>query len=165
MFSRTRFYSIHTTWQQHGQLTIARGLIGPQRLFSKGSLYAPQLYATVVGAVLPIPIWYWVRRKPQSILRNLNLPVLFNGSLGIPPATGINYSSWLVTGFIFQFWMRRRRFAWYSKVSSSCIHLEVEEALRATRGIWRVAHLSRTLKHMFARISLQSQDTLPEDRL
>lgn len=80
-------------------------------------MYGPQVWAVLVGAVLPIPLWYWVRRHPRSIFRNLNLPVLFNGPLGIPPATGINYASWLVTGFVFQFWLRRKRFAWWSKVS------------------------------------------------
>ncbi|WVW80404.1 OPT family small oligopeptide transporter [Kwoniella bestiolae CBS 10118] len=95
--------------------SIIWGLIGPDRLFSKGSLYHPQTYALIVGAVLPIPFWLWVRRYPKSIFRNLNLPVVFSGALYIPPASGINYSSWLLTGFIFQFWLRRKQFAWWSK--------------------------------------------------
>jgi hypothetical protein len=32
------------------------------------------------------------------------------GTLLMPPATGINYSSWAMTGFIFQYWIRRRHF-------------------------------------------------------
>ncbi|WVQ65163.1 OPT family small oligopeptide transporter [Kwoniella botswanensis] len=95
--------------------SIIWGLIGPDRLFSKGSLYHPQTYALIVGAVLPIPFWLWVRKYPQSIFRNLNLPVIFSGALYIPPASGINYASWLLTGFIFQFWLRRKQFAWWSK--------------------------------------------------
>ncbi|WVR05633.1 OPT family small oligopeptide transporter [Kwoniella sp. DSM 27419] len=95
--------------------TIIWGLIGPERLFSKGSLYYPQVFALLVGAILPIPFWLWVRRHPRSIFRNLNLPVVFSGALAIPPATGVNYASWLVTGFIFQFWIRRKQFAWWSK--------------------------------------------------
>ncbi|WRT65925.1 OPT family small oligopeptide transporter [Kwoniella shivajii] len=95
--------------------SIIWGLIGPDRLFSKGSLYNPQTYALLVGAVLPIPFWFWVRKYPTSIFRNLNLPVIFSGALFIPPASGVNYSSWLLTGFIFQFWIRRRKFAWWSK--------------------------------------------------
>jgi hypothetical protein len=33
----------------------------------------------------------------------------------IPPATGINYSSWFAVGFVFQYLIRRRNFAWWSK--------------------------------------------------
>ncbi|OCF31915.1 OPT family small oligopeptide transporter [Kwoniella heveanensis BCC8398] len=95
--------------------SIIWGLIGPERLFSKGSLYHPQTYALLVGAILPIPFWLWVRKYPRSIFRNLNLPVVFSGALSIPPATGVNYASWLVTGFIFQYWLRRKKFAWWSK--------------------------------------------------
>lgn len=96
-----------------------RGLVGPQRLFSQGAQYSTMVYAALIGAILPIPLWLWVRRNPRSILRNLNLPVLINGPLGIPPANGVNYASWLVVGFVFQFYLRRRKFAWWSKVSLS----------------------------------------------
>lgn len=41
---------------------------------------------------------------------------MFNGALSIPPASGVNYASWFTTGFVFQFWLRRKRFAWWSKV-------------------------------------------------
>ena len=33
----------------------------------------------------------------------------------IPPATGINYSAWFATGFVFQYLVRKRNFAWWSK--------------------------------------------------
>ncbi|WWC88117.1 OPT family small oligopeptide transporter [Kwoniella dendrophila CBS 6074] len=95
--------------------SIIWGLIGPERLFSKGSLYYPQTYALIAGAIIPIPFWLWVRKYPKSIFRNLNFPIIFSGALFIPPATGVNYSSWLLTGFIFQFWVRRKKFAWWSK--------------------------------------------------
>jgi hypothetical protein len=32
------------------------------------------------------------------------------GTLLMPPATAINYSSWAVTGFVFQYWIRRHHF-------------------------------------------------------
>jgi OPT family oligopeptide transporter len=99
--------------------SIIWGLIGPERLFSKGYLYHPQLYALIIGAIIPVPLWLWVRKWPRSIFRNVNVPVIINGGFSIPPATGINYSSFFIVGFIFQFWVRRRHFAWWSKVSPS----------------------------------------------
>lgn len=35
-------------------------------------------------------------------MRYINVPVLLNGASYIPPATGINYSSWFIVGFIFR---------------------------------------------------------------
>jgi hypothetical protein len=92
-----------------------RGLIGPSRQFGKGSLYHPQLYAIIAGALVPVPFWLWYRRHPDSWIRYVSTPVVLTGIWYIPPATGINYSSWFAVGFIFQFWVRRRNFAWWSK--------------------------------------------------
>lgn len=95
-----------------------RGLIGPGRLFSIGTMYHPQTFAALAGAIAPIPIWLCMRKWPRSIMRNVSIPVGLNGVLYMPPATGINYASWILVGAVFQFWIRRRRFAWWSKVSS-----------------------------------------------
>ncbi|KZW02663.1 OPT-domain-containing protein [Exidia glandulosa HHB12029] len=91
------------------------GLIGPSRQFGSSSIYHPELYALALGAVLPIPFWLWQRKYPQSRLKYVSIPVVVNGVSQIPPATGINYSSWFIVAFIFQFLVRRRRFAWWSK--------------------------------------------------
>ncbi|KII95597.1 hypothetical protein PLICRDRAFT_98128 [Plicaturopsis crispa FD-325 SS-3] len=91
------------------------GLIGPSRQFGSGSLYHPELYAIIVGAFLPIPFWLWHRRYPNSWTKFINTPVVLNGVSFIPPATGINYSSWFAVGFIFQYFIRKRNFAWWSK--------------------------------------------------
>lgn len=91
------------------------GLIGPARQFGTGALYHPQLYALIVGAFIPIPFWLWKRRYPDSWIRSVSIPILLNGVASIPPATGINYSSFFVVGFIFQYIIRKRNFAWWSK--------------------------------------------------
>ncbi|PFH46867.1 hypothetical protein AMATHDRAFT_153607 [Amanita thiersii Skay4041] len=91
------------------------GLIGPSRQFGRGSIYHPHLYAIIVGAFLPLPFWLWQRRYPQSWIRWVSTPVILNGVSAIPPATGINYSSWFAVGFVFQYLIRKRNFAWWSK--------------------------------------------------
>lgn len=95
--------------------SIIWGLVGPERLFSKGGIYNPQLYMLLVGALAPIPFWLWVRKYPKSILRNINVTVIFCVCIFTPPATGINIASFLLVGFIFQYWIRRHHFAWWSK--------------------------------------------------
>jgi len=94
------------SWRVRQNLTAAvagcRGLIGPTRQFGSGSLYHGHLWALLVGAFLPIPFWWWQRRYPNTRLKYINVPVFLNGPIYIPPATGINYSSWFLTGFIFR---------------------------------------------------------------
>lgn len=94
---------------------MCRGLIGPSRQFGNGSIYHPQLYALVAGAMLPVPFWLWQRRHPESWLKVVSTPVVLNGVSYIPPATGINYSAWFAVGFVFQYLIRKRNFAWWSK--------------------------------------------------
>ena len=91
------------------------GLIGPNRQFGPGSLYHPHVYAIIIGAVLPFPFWLWRRRYPNSWVKWVSTPVILNGTAWIPPATGINYSSWFLVGFMFQYIVRKRNFAWWSK--------------------------------------------------
>ena len=73
------------------------------------------LYFFLIGALLPIPFYFLARRYPTSIWRYVNIPVCFAGLVQLPPATGINYSSWFLVGFIFQFLVRKRNFDWWSK--------------------------------------------------
>ncbi|KAK9895729.1 putative oligopeptide transporter [Cystobasidium minutum MCA 4210] len=97
------------------EASIIWGIIGPERFFGSTSPYHTLLYFTILGALLPIPIWLLQRRYPRSWIKYINIPVMLNGSTFIPPATGINYSSWFIVGFIFQFALRRFRFRWWSK--------------------------------------------------
>ena len=94
---------------------IFRGLIGPARQFGTGSIYHPHLYAIIAGVFIPMPAYFWQRRYPNSWARYVSTPVVFAGLSAIPPATGINYSSWFLVGFIFQYLIRKKNFAWWSK--------------------------------------------------
>jgi len=91
------------------------GLIGPKRQFGLHAIYHPQLYALLIGAFLPVPFYLWQRRFPGTRLKYINIPIMLNGCQYIPPATGINYSSWFFVAFIFQYLIRRRNFIWWSK--------------------------------------------------
>jgi hypothetical protein len=94
-----------------------RGLVGPSRLWAKGSVYHDQIYALIGGAVAPVIVFVLARRWPRSWLRNIHIPVFLNGPLFCPPGSGINYGSWVLVGAYFQYYKRRKNFAWWSKVS------------------------------------------------
>lgn len=44
-----------------------------------------------------------------------SFPVIFSGTGAIPPASAVNYIPWAIVGFIFQYVVRRRHFAWWTK--------------------------------------------------
>ncbi|KAF7310558.1 OPT oligopeptide transporter [Mycena chlorophos] len=93
--------------------SITWGGIGPKRLFSPGGMYNPLLYGFVFGALAPIPFYYLARRYPLSFWRYINIPVFCGGVAAIPAASAYNYAAWGLTGFIFNFWVRRRHFRWW----------------------------------------------------
>jgi len=64
---------------------------------------------------MPIPFYLLQRRYPKSWARYISTPVIIAGLSAIPPATGINYSSWFLVAFIFQYLVRKKNFAWWSK--------------------------------------------------
>ncbi|KAH7915147.1 OPT oligopeptide transporter [Hygrophoropsis aurantiaca] len=91
------------------------GGVGPARLFSPGGMYNSLLWFFLIGAALPIPFYYLARRFPLSYWRYINIPIFFAGLGALPPGTGVNYSSWLLVGFIFQWFMRRYHFRWWMR--------------------------------------------------
>lgn len=89
-------------------------------------------WAFFVGAVAPIPFYYLARRSPLSYWRYINVPVFFAGVSGIPPASGINYASWGIVGFIFNYFVRRFHFRWwmrYNYILSAALDAGVAIAL------------------------------------
>ncbi|KAF9015044.1 OPT oligopeptide transporter protein-domain-containing protein [Cyathus striatus] len=84
-------------------------------LFSPGAPYSPLLWFFLVGTLAPIPFYFLARRFPLSFWRYINIPVFFAGLGAIPPGTGINYISWAVTGFLFNYVIRRYHFRWWMR--------------------------------------------------
>ncbi|GAA5845075.1 hypothetical protein JCM5353_007423 [Sporobolomyces roseus] len=99
------FYSSSVIW----------GLIGPARQFAHGDVYNPILYWLLAGGVMPFVTWSLAKRYPRTFLQYASVPVALSGAIFMPPATGINFSSWFLVGFLFQYVLRRRQFRWWSK--------------------------------------------------
>jgi OPT family small oligopeptide transporter len=104
-----------------GTASIIWGVIGPARQFSRGQTYYPLLFFFLVGTIAPVIPWLVTKRWPNSIIKYINLPVIFNGTGAIPPATAINYVPWAIVGFTFQYVIRRRHFSWWTKYN--CAYL------------------------------------------
>lgn len=57
------------------------GAIGPKRIFGWGQIYNSLTWGFLVGAILPVPVFFLQRRFPNSWLRYIHVPVLFFGPL------------------------------------------------------------------------------------
>ena len=103
-----------------GTASVIWGVIGPQRQFSSGQIYYGLVYFFLVGAICPLAAYLISLRWPNSFLRYVNFPVIFNGTQWIPPASAVNYVPWTIVGFIFNYVIRRRHFSWWTKYNCEC---------------------------------------------
>ncbi|KAF5355899.1 hypothetical protein D9756_004356 [Leucocoprinus leucothites] len=88
------------------------GVIGPGLQFSKGQTYYGS--CDPMAPKQKVPKQFLEIRELVSAAAEF-LPVIFNGTGLIPPATAINYVPWAAVGFIFQYVVRRRHFSWWTK--------------------------------------------------
>jgi len=98
-----------------GTASIIWGVIGPQRQFSKGQTYYGLVYFFLIGAITPVIPWLLTKKYPNKWYKYINMPVIYNGTGLIPPASAVNYVPWAIVGFIFQYVIRRRHFSWWTK--------------------------------------------------
>ncbi|KAF7543053.1 hypothetical protein G7Z17_g11054 [Cylindrodendrum hubeiense] len=97
--------------------SIIWGLLGPARMFSPGQIYSGLFLFFIVGAITPIVFYLAAKKWPKSPAKYLIAPLLFGGAGAIPPATPLNYLSWGMVGFVFQFWIKKRHFKWWSRLN------------------------------------------------
>jgi hypothetical protein len=88
------------------------GLIGPQRIFSTGSLYGSLQYFWLAGALVPIIIYLIAGTFPRSKARYVSAPILFSGMGQLPPAIPLSYLSWSLVEFAFQKFIQNRYRGW-----------------------------------------------------
>ncbi|CAF5176307.1 unnamed protein product [Rotaria magnacalcarata] len=68
--------------------------ICPVKMFGKGSTYSSLLYAFLIGALLPIPVWFLLRKFPNTTwLKHVHFPIMLSATAMMPPAPPGNYPS------------------------------------------------------------------------
>lgn len=97
--------------------SVIWGLIGPARMFSPGQIYSSLFFFFILGAIAPVAIYLAAKRWPTSLARYLMAPLIFGGASAIPPATPLNYLSWGVVGYLFQYVIKNRHFGWWSRLN------------------------------------------------
>jgi hypothetical protein len=103
----------------HGRATFSSsviwGAIGPDRLYSLGKIYSGLLHFFWIGALMPLLTWLIWKKWGLNAdwARLINWPLIFVGTYNVPPATGINYSSWALVNLVFNWWIKKNYFPWW----------------------------------------------------
>jgi OPT family oligopeptide transporter len=95
--------------------SIVWGVIGPQRMFGAGSAYVNFNWFWLVGAALPVLLWVMVSKLHINFARHFNAPILLGAMAWLPPATPLSFSTWAITGLIFNYGIRKHFGAWWHK--------------------------------------------------
>ncbi|KAG0064933.1 hypothetical protein BGZ90_001983 [Linnemannia elongata] len=98
-----------------GASSVVWGVIGPLKFLSPSSLYYPIVWFFFIGFVIPLPFYLWTLKYPNSWVRNVNMAAFMLGGGPYPPAGTSIMPTWALTGFIFNFVIKRRHFGWWSK--------------------------------------------------
>lgn len=98
--SDTVFYDASVIW----------GLIGPRRIFGDEGTYEAINWFFLGGAIAPILVWLAHKAFPeQEWISLINMPVLIGATGYMPPATAVNYTTWIIAGFLSGFVVYRYR--------------------------------------------------------
>ncbi|XP_038703383.1 oligopeptide transporter 7-like isoform X2 [Tripterygium wilfordii] len=96
--------------------SVIWGLIGPRKIFGDLGYYSSINWFFLVGAIAPVLVWIAQKAFPsQRWIGLINMPVLLGATLNIPPATSVNYTSWVLTGFASGFIAYRYYRDWWSR--------------------------------------------------
>ncbi|KAF7525202.1 hypothetical protein G7054_g11180 [Neopestalotiopsis clavispora] len=99
------------------EASVIWGLIGPARIFSPGQIYSGLFWFFLIGAITPVIIYFAAKKWPKSPIKYLMAPVIFGGAGAIPPATPLNYLSWGIVGFVFQYLIKNRHSNWWNRLN------------------------------------------------
>lgn len=96
--------------------SVIWGLIGPRRIFGDIGTYSVINWFFLLGAVGPLLVWFAYKAFPrQEWIRLITMPIMISALGQMPPATAVNYSTWICVGFVFGFVVYRYRREWWQR--------------------------------------------------
>ncbi|XP_034675656.1 oligopeptide transporter 7 isoform X1 [Vitis riparia] len=96
--------------------SVIWGLIGPRRIFGDEGVYEAVNWFFLAGAVAPVLVWLAHKAFPkQEWIGLINMPVLISSTGMMPPATAVNYTTWVIAGFLSGFVVYRYRPDWWQR--------------------------------------------------
>lgn len=96
--------------------SVIWGLVSPKRIFGKLGVYPQLNWFFLGGAAAPVLVWLAHKAFPKvKWIPLINLPVMLGSTANMPPATAVNYTSWITVGTIFNHFIFKYRKAWWQR--------------------------------------------------
>lgn len=96
--------------------SVIWGLVGPRRIFGDKGEYGSVNWFFLGGAIGPFLVWLAHKAFPsQSWIRLIHMPVLLGATSMMPPATAVNFTSWIIVGFLSGFVAYRYKPDWWKR--------------------------------------------------
>ncbi|KAM3196219.1 hypothetical protein ACQJBY_072083 [Aegilops geniculata] len=96
--------------------SVIWGLIGPRRIFGVLGTYSAVNWFFLVGAIAPLLVWFAHKAFPyQNWILLINMPVMIGCTVKMPPATAVNYTTWILVGFLSGYVVYRYRRDWWER--------------------------------------------------
>ncbi|KAK4489734.1 hypothetical protein RD792_000369 [Penstemon davidsonii] len=96
--------------------SVIWGLVGPQRIFGNLGVYPAVNWFFLGGAIAPLLVWLAARAYPnKKWIRLINMPVLLGATAMMPPASAVNYTSWLLLAYVFGYVVYNSKRKWWER--------------------------------------------------
>ncbi|KAK4489762.1 hypothetical protein RD792_000399 [Penstemon davidsonii] len=96
--------------------SVIWGLVGPQRIFGNLGVYPAVNWFFLGGAIAPLLVWLAARAYPnKKWIRLINMPVLLGATAMMPPASAVNYTSWLLLAYVFGYVVYNSKSKWWER--------------------------------------------------
>ncbi|XWS48614.1 hypothetical protein CRYUN_Cryun13aG0091800 [Craigia yunnanensis] len=96
--------------------SVIWGLVGPLRIFGVEGEYGNVNWFFLGGALAPLLVWLAHKAFPdKEWIRLIHMPVLLGATSMMPPATAVNFTSWLIVGFLSGFVVFKYRPDWWKR--------------------------------------------------
>ncbi|KAA0065000.1 hypothetical protein IC582_006263 [Cucumis melo] len=96
--------------------SVIWGLVGPRRIFGDLGEYGAVNWFFLGGAIAPLLVWIAHKMFPNKTwIRLIHMPVLLGATSMMPPASAVNFTSWLTCGFLFGYFLFRYKTEWWKR--------------------------------------------------
>lgn len=96
--------------------SVIWGLVGPRRIFGPLGNYSRLNWFFLIGALGPIIVWLSQKAFPnQRWISLIHIPVLLGATAGMPPASTVNYNSWIIVAVIFNYFVYKYHKKWWDR--------------------------------------------------
>lgn len=96
--------------------SVIWGLVGPKRIFGDMGVYPSLNWFFLGGAITPVIVWVLHKAFPNVWwIPLINMPVLLGATSNMPPASSVNYVTWVFLGTIFNYFVFKYHKKWWKR--------------------------------------------------